>query len=106
MPGAYGDGFFCNNNWPLIRCDRRYERGEVHTQSVMKTKNIRHFELIFETVAEAQTSVDPTKLTRAVEKFAAETRREIDFGFARVSYACALCAAHYANRLVRLQPAV
>jgi hypothetical protein len=55
--------------------------------------------LIFETVAEAQTSVDPTKPTRAVEKFAAETRREIDLGFARGSYACALCAAHYANRL-------
>jgi len=72
----------------------------------MKTKTIRHSELIFETVAEAQTSVDPTKLTRAVEKFAAETRREIELGFARGSYACALGAAHYANRLARLQPAV
>ena len=53
--------------------------------------------IIFETVAEAQTSVDPTKLIRAVEKFAAETRREIDLGFARGSYACALSAVHYAQ---------
>ena len=30
--------------------------------------------IIFETVAEAQTSVDPTKLTKAVEKFAAKSR--------------------------------
>jgi hypothetical protein len=66
----------------------------------------QHAGIIFETVAEAQTSVDPTKLTKAVEKFVAETRREIDLGFARGSYACALCAAHYANRLARLQPAV
>ena len=65
-----------------------------------------HAGIIFETVAEAQTSVDPTKLTKAVEKFAAKSRREIALGFARGSYACALCAAHYANRLARLQPTV
>jgi len=65
-----------------------------------------HAGIIFETVAEAQTSIDPTKLTKAVEKFAAETRRESDVGFARGSYVCALCAAHYANRLARLKPAV
>jgi hypothetical protein len=63
-------------------------------------------DLVFDTITEAQTSVDPTKLTKAAEKFAAESRREIALGFARGSYACALCAAHYANRLARLQPAV
>ena len=63
-------------------------------------------DLVSETITEAQTSVDPVKLGRAVEKFAAESRREIALGFARGSYACALCAAHYANRPARLQPAV
>jgi hypothetical protein len=65
-----------------------------------------HADIISETVAEAQTSVDPTKVTKAVEKFVAETRREIALGFGRGSYVCAMCAAHYANRLARLQPAV
>jgi hypothetical protein len=48
--------------------------------------------IIFETVAEAQTSVDPTKLTKAVEKFAAETRREIALGFVEAT------VAHLARR--------
>jgi hypothetical protein len=58
--------------------------------------------IIFESFTEAQSSIDPVKLRRAVEKLAAETRREIDLGFASGSYACAMCAAHYANRLARL----
>jgi hypothetical protein len=63
-------------------------------------------DLVFETITGAQTSVDPVKLGRAVEKFANETEREIALGFGRGSYVCAMCAAHYANRLARLQPAV
>jgi hypothetical protein len=63
-------------------------------------------DLVFETITEAQTSVDPVKLGRAVDKFARETEREIALGFERGSYVCAMCAAHYANRLAHLQQAV
>lgn len=57
---------------------------------------------IFETVEEAQTSTDPAKLARAVEKCTEDAIREISKGFARGAYVYAMCAAHYANRLSRL----
>jgi hypothetical protein len=56
--------------------------------------------IIFATIEEARTSVDSEKLARAVEKLSLLTAREIDLGFERGSYLCAMTSAHYANRLV------
>jgi hypothetical protein len=58
--------------------------------------------IIFATIEEARTSADPEKLARAVEKFSLLTSREIDLGFERGSYLCAMTSAHYANRLERV----
>jgi hypothetical protein len=55
--------------------------------------------IIFATIEEARTSIDPEKLACAVEKFSLLTSREIDLGFERGSYLCAMTSAHDANRL-------
>jgi hypothetical protein len=57
---------------------------------------------VFASVEEAATSVDPIKLTQAVETCAAAAIRDSGLGFERGSYVFAMCAAHYANRLARL----
>ncbi len=57
---------------------------------------------IFSTVEEAQTSTDPIKLARAVEKCADDAIREVGKGSPRSAYVYAMCAAHYANRLTQL----
>jgi hypothetical protein len=55
-----------------------------------------HAGIIFETVAEAQTSVDPTKLTKAVEKFAADRAAK-----SRLASRVEATLAHFAQRTTR-----
>jgi hypothetical protein len=61
-----------------------------------------HLAPIFSTVEEAQTSTDPVKLARAVERCADDAIREAGKGFPRGAYVYAMCAAHYASRLAQL----
>jgi hypothetical protein len=57
---------------------------------------------IFSTVEEAQTSTNPFKLACAVEKCAGDAIREVGKGCPRGAHVYAMCAAHYANRLMQL----